>query len=73
MLSPARASRKRRQDVLDFEWMVTHSTDEGQKAIDLERLEILGEKVWPQGGGKEILRLVEEVKAGNAIQLDSLE
>ena len=72
MLSPTRASRKRRQDVLDFEWMVTHSTDEGQKAIDLERLEILGEKVWPQGGGKEILRLVEEVKAGNAIHLDSM-
>jgi hypothetical protein len=72
MLSPARHSRKRRQDVLDFEWMVTHSLDEGQRAINLQRLEVLGEKVWPAGGGKEILRLVDEVIAGKAIHLDSL-
>src|SRR5262249_1263088 len=72
MLTPTRNSRKRRQDILDFEWMVAHSLDEGQQAIDLTRLEILGEKVWPGGGGKEILRLVEQVKAGRAIQLESL-
>jgi hypothetical protein len=72
MLTPSRDSRKRRQDILDFEWMVTHSWDEGQRAIDLHRLEILGEKVWPGGGGAEILRLVEQVKAGKAIHLDSL-
>jgi hypothetical protein len=72
MLTPTRDSRKRRQDILDFEWMVTHSLDEGQQAIDLQRLEFLGEKVWPSGGGKEILRLVEQVKAGKAIHLDSL-
>lgn len=72
MLSPTRASRKRRQDILDFEWMVSHSLDEGQRAIDLRRLEILGEKVWPDGGGQDILALVETVKAGRAIHLDSL-
>jgi hypothetical protein len=72
MITPNRALTKRQQDVVDFLWMVTHSLDEGQQAIDLQRLEILGEKVWPGGGGKEILRLVEEVKAGKAIHLDSL-
>ena len=72
MLTPARASRKRRQDIIDFEYMVQHSLDKGRNAIDLDRLVVLGEKVWPGGGGKEIHRLVEEVKAGNAIQLDSL-
>src|SRR5439155_25815409 len=44
MLTPSRNSIKRRQDILDFEWMVTHSLDEGQRAIDLVRLEALGEK-----------------------------
>jgi hypothetical protein len=72
MLTPTRDSRKRRQDILDFEWMVMHSLDEGRPAIDLPRLEFLGEKVWPGGGGKEILRLVEEAKAGRAIELASL-
>ena len=52
--------------------MVKHSMDEGRQPIDLQRLEFLGEKVWPGGGGKEILRLVEEVKAGKAISLESL-
>jgi hypothetical protein len=72
MLTLSRESRKRRQDILDFEWMVTHSLDEGQPAIDLENLELLGEKVWPSGGGKEILCMVELVKAGKAISLNSL-
>jgi hypothetical protein len=72
MLTLSRDSRKRRLDVLDFEWMVKHSMDEGRQPIDLDRLELLGEKVWPSGGGKEILRMVEQVKAGKAISLDSL-
>jgi hypothetical protein len=72
MLTPTRDSRKRRQDILDFEWMITHSLDSGRQPIDLERLKVLGEKVWPQGGGEEVLRLVEKVKAGKAIQLDML-
>jgi hypothetical protein len=73
MLTSSRESRKRRQDILDFEWMVVHSASAGRRPIDLERLEALGEKVRPRGGGKEILRLVECVKAGQAITLESLE
>lgn len=72
MLTISRDSRKRRQDILDFEWMVLHSLDEGQPAIDLQKVESLGECVWPGGGGKEILRLIDQVKAGQAIALESL-
>jgi hypothetical protein len=72
MLTPTRALDKRMQDAVDFTRMVQHSSDEGQRPIDLQRLEALGEKVWPAGGGEEILRLVEQVKAGRAIHLDSL-
>lgn len=72
MLTPTRDLDKRMQDAVDFTRMVQHSADEGQQAIELIRLELLGEKVWPQGGGKEILNLVEQVKAGKAIHLDSL-
>jgi hypothetical protein len=72
MLNPTRELGKRQLDAADFTWMVTHSTDEGRQPIDLERLEALGEMVWPEGGGREILRLVEGVKAGRAIPLDSL-
>lgn len=52
--------------------MVKHAEDEGQKPIDLHRLEFLGEKVWSAGGGKELLRLVEQVEAGKAIHSDSM-
>jgi hypothetical protein len=69
MNTPSRSLQKRQQDIVDFSWMVTHSMDEGQRAIDLQRLEVLGEKVWPGGGGAEILQRVELVKAGKAIQL----
>jgi hypothetical protein len=72
MLTPTRRLEKRMQDAVDFTRMVQHSFDEGRQPIDRERLEILGEKVWPSGGGKEILRLVEQVKVGKAIHLDSL-
>jgi nucleotidyltransferase AbiEii toxin of type IV toxin-antitoxin system len=72
MLATSRKLDKRMQDAVDFTRMVQHSLDEGQQPIDLERLEILGEKVWPGGGGEEILRLVEQVKAGRAIDVDSL-
>ncbi len=57
-------SLKRVQDALDFAAMVRHSMDEGCQPIDLAKLEVLGEMVWREGGGKEILRLVEEAKAG---------
>ena len=72
MVTPTRPIEKRQQDVVDFAWMVKHSMDSGQRAIDLLRLEFLGEKVWPGGGAKEILRLIDVVKAGKAIHLDSL-
>jgi hypothetical protein len=72
MLTLTRNLQKRGMDVVDFGWMVTHSLDEDRHPIDLEKLAALGEKVWPGGGGAEILRLVEQVKAGRAINLDSL-
>ena len=72
ILNPTRDRLKRMQDILDFSWMVRHSQDEGRQPIDLEWLEQLGEKVWPGGGGKEVLRMVEQVKAGETISLDSL-
>ena len=64
MLTPTRDPGKRGMDAVDFYNMVKHSLDEGRQPIDLAVLEELGEMVWPGGGGKEILRLAEEVKAG---------
>jgi hypothetical protein len=72
MLTLTRELDKRMQDAVDFTRMVQHSSDEDQHPIDLQRLETLGKKVWPAGGGEEILRLVEHVQAGRAIHLDSL-
>jgi hypothetical protein len=72
MKTLARELGTRQLDGVDFGWMEVHSLDEGRQPIDPEKLAALGEKVWSGGGGKEILRLVEEVKAGRAIQLDSL-
>ena len=59
-------------DVGDFTNMVLHSLDEDQQPIDLAKLANLGEKVWPGGGGEEILHLVELVKAGRSFNLDDL-
>lgn len=64
MLSITRDEVKRVQDAVDFTTMVQHSLDEGRQPIDLAKLEDLGEKVWPGGGGKEILRFVEQAKTG---------
>ena len=44
--------------------MVKHSLDEGREPIELAVLEALGELVWPDGGGKEILRFVSDAKEG---------
>jgi hypothetical protein len=60
------------QDAVDFTRMVQHSAEEGHQPISLERLETLGEKVWPSGGGEEILRLIDHVRAGRAIDVDKL-
>src|SRR5262249_37416193 len=72
MLTLSRDPEKRLIDAADFGWMVKHSMDEGHEPIDLAKLAALGEKVWPGGGGEEILRLVEQVKAGRPIQFDAI-
>jgi hypothetical protein len=72
MLTPSRNIDKRVTDIADFIRMVSHSLLPDQTPIDLERLEALGEKVWPGGGGKEILLLVETTKAGRSFGLDDL-
>jgi hypothetical protein len=70
MLTLTRDPGKKGQDAVDFYHMVRHSQDEGREPIDLEQLRTLGELVWPGGGGQEILRLVEQVKAGRVPTLD---
>jgi hypothetical protein len=72
MLTPTRDTSKRMMDLLDFRWMVAHSLDEGQTPIDLKKLEDLGELVWPGGGGKEILDLVEQAKKDELPNLTEL-
>jgi hypothetical protein len=69
MLTPNREAGTRGQDGVDFYNMVKHSQDEGREPIDLVTLETLGDMVWPGGGGQEILRLVEEAKAGKVPHL----
>jgi hypothetical protein len=59
MLTPTRDPGKRGMDGVDFYNMVKHSMDEGRQPIDMAALETLGEMVWPGGGGKELLRIVE--------------
>jgi hypothetical protein len=69
MLALNRDPGKRGQDAVDFYFMVKHSLEEDREPIDLVKLEALGEKVWPGGGGKEILMLVEQVRAGGVPML----
>jgi hypothetical protein len=69
MLTPTRDPGKRGLDAVDFYNMVKHSLEQGRQPIDLVPLEALGEMVWPGGGGKEILRLVKDVKAGKVPSL----
>lgn len=70
MLSLGRDPHKRGQDAIDFAWMVRHSTEAGRKPINLERLAALGEMVWPGDGGAEIVRLVEQSRAGKMPDLN---
>jgi len=72
MLTRGRTLERRMQDIVDFNLMVMHSLDEGQQPIDREKVSALGEMVWPGGGGKEILRLVDRVKAGRSFNIDDL-
>jgi hypothetical protein len=67
---PMRDAGTRGLDLVDFSFMVRHAQDETREPLDLERLRALGELVWPGGGGEEILRLVEQVKAGQVPRLD---
>jgi hypothetical protein len=69
MLTLSRDDGKRTQDTVDFYQMVRHAMAEGREPIDLEKLKTLGEKVWPGGGGEEILRFVAEAQAGRAPRL----
>jgi hypothetical protein len=72
MLAVNRDAGKRLQDAADFTNMVQHSLDEGRQRIDLQKLTLLGEKVWPDGGGAEIIALVETVVAGGIVDLNAL-
>ncbi len=69
MLSLSRDPGKRTIDAADFYNMVRTTLELG-RVIDLERLVELGEMVWPGGGGEEMLRFVEEVKAGRVPSID---
>lgn len=72
MLSLSRDPQKRLIDAADFGFMVKHSQDAGREPIDLVKLQALGGKVWPGGGGAEILGLVDKVKAGSFVDLNAL-
>src|SRR5262249_5319742 len=69
MLTLTRDVEKRVMDTADFAFMVRHSEDPGRAPIELDKLAALGEKVWPGGGGAEILGLVEQVKRREPIDL----
>ena len=63
MVSPNREENKKYRDAADFIEMVKHNPT----AIRLARLRQLGERVYP-GGGAEILRLVENARAGRRLE-----
>jgi hypothetical protein len=64
MVSRNRDQFKKHFDAGDFGQMVRRN----QSAIDFDRLRRLGEVVY-QGGGDEIVQLVEDVKAGRPLRL----
>jgi hypothetical protein len=72
MLNPTRPVTKRMQDATDFAFMVEHTREKGRREVDLGRLEILGEMVWPGGDGEEIVQLVAEVKEKGFVDLSRL-
>jgi hypothetical protein len=63
MVSPNRVIEKKYQDAHDFIQMVKANAE-----IDLEQLAELGELVYP-GGGKEIVTLVAQARAGERLKL----
>jgi hypothetical protein len=64
MISPNRPEEKKHLDAADFISMVKHNRD----SIRLARVRRLGERVYP-GGGAEVVRLVEDAKAGRRLEL----
>ena len=71
MLTLTRDPGKRAIDATDFYFMVRHAEEPGRTPVDLTILESLGEKVWRAGGGKEILDLVAQARAGSVPALSS--
>jgi hypothetical protein len=65
MLTLSRDAIKRTLDAVDFGQMVQNSDAPGRTTVDLTLLESLGKKVWPSGGGQEILEMVAQVRAGS--------
>ncbi len=64
MISPRREQRKKFVDANDFIDMVDHNQNE----LDLGKLKRLAEKVY-KGGGPEILKMVDDIKAGRQIKI----
>jgi hypothetical protein len=64
MTSVTRLGKKRYLDAGDFVDMVEFN----REMIDLAKLKKLGEKVRP-GGGKKILRLIDDIDAGRTFQV----
>jgi hypothetical protein len=72
MLTLERNPAKRLQDAADFTKMVQRSLESGGQPVDLERLQDLGDLIWSEGGGAELLSLVEQVRRGEVVNLHSL-
>jgi predicted RNase H-like nuclease len=64
MVSRMREIPKKLSDASDFAQMVRRN----QHEIDFDRLRNLGDAVYP-GGGDEIVRFVDDIKAGRMLRL----
>jgi hypothetical protein len=62
MISGTRPTKDKYQDAHDFMAMIEHN-----KFVDLEKIERFGELAYA-GGGKEILRLVKDARAGKRLE-----
>ena len=67
MIFPGRRLLDRQQDAIDFA-RVLQAADELEVTVDLVRLRELGELAF-SGGGAEVLRHVEDVRAGRMLRL----
>jgi hypothetical protein len=64
LISRTRSEDKKHLDASDFIQMVRRNYD----SIDRARLQRLGEAVYP-GGGEEVARMIEDVKAGRPLRV----